>query len=173
MYLIDSHCHLNRLKLGEQTLAQAVDEAHQAGVARLMTIMCDLDEYDELGQIVAQFADAPIDVGMSVGVHPCEDADMMAQATTEHLTRLASAPSVWAIGETGLDFHYSSDLKNAQIESLIRHIEVSNLMDKPIIIHAREAKDELLEVLRAHPVKQGILHCFTEDLTMANELIRY
>jgi TatD DNase family protein len=171
MQLIDSHCHLNRLKLGDETMASALASAKEAGVVRLMSIMCDFDEYDELQRIRTDHADCGIEIGLSVGVHPCEDAKVLNAATTEKLTMLADRPEVWAIGETGLDFFHSTDFKAEQEASLIRHIEVSNALKKPLVIHARDAKEDTLRVLRDNPLDAGILHCFTEDWDMAEQLL--
>ncbi len=66
---------------------------------KFMSISVDLDDHIELAKIAARHAD----VGYTVGVHPCEDAAMMARATTDYLIAVAQADKVWALGETGLD----------------------------------------------------------------------
>lgn len=157
----DTHCHLNRLKLekydGNVNLALAA--ARDAGVHRFMAIMCDLAEYDEIKAIV----DDNPDVGMSVGVHPCENPAVMQAATVEHLVQLASDNFVWAIGETGLDYYYSTEHAEEQKASLARHIHASQQVKKPIIIHSRNAREDTIDILRVEKASHGIIHCFTED----------
>lgn len=165
---IDSHCHLNRLKLKEdETLSDALAHARAAGVGRFLAIMCDLSEYDDIRAIVQ----AEADVGMSVGVHPCEDPQAMAQATVETLCTLADDSKVWAIGETGLDYYYSKDHSETQKASFARHIHASQQIKKPLVVHSRDAKRDTIEVLSAENADHGIIHCFTEDWDMAKQAL--
>lgn len=104
---VDTHCHLTMLDLtpydGDLDLALA--QAREAGVHRFMSISVDIDDHIELAKIAARHND----VGYSVGVHPCEDPETMARATTDYLIELAQPEKVWAIGETGLDYFHSTD----------------------------------------------------------------
>ncbi|MFX9938995.1 TatD family hydrolase, partial [Acinetobacter baumannii] len=82
------------------------------------------------------------DVGYTVGVHPCEDVDIMARATTEYLTELAQSEKVWALGETGLDYYHSTDFINEQKACFARHIQASKSVRKPVVVHTRSAKHD-------------------------------
>ncbi len=159
--LIDSHCHLNRLDLTRHngSLAAALDAARAAGVTRFLAVAVDLDDHDSLMQI----AQAHAGVGISVGVHPCEDAAMLARATVANLCALGQDPCVWAVGETGLDYHYSDALKRAQWQSFAHHIEAGRQLGKPVIVHTRAACADTIAILREQRARHGILHCFTED----------
>ena len=87
---------------------------------------------------------------MSVGIHPCEDLETLNSATVERLTELASdEKAVWAIGETGLDYYWSDENKQAQKDSLARHIHASQHLKKPLIVHTREAKADTLDILQS------------------------
>ncbi len=158
---IDSHCHLNRLDLtaydGSVDLALAA--ARQVHVSAFLAVAVDLDEHAGLLQLAQRHAD----VGISVGVHPCEDPAMMARATVELLCEWGQHDKVWAIGETGLDYHYSQQHATAQRESFARHIAAGQQLGKPVIVHTRAARSDTLDVLRAEQAQHGILHCFTED----------
>jgi len=158
---IDSHCHLNRLDLSRHAggVDQALAVARQAQVSAFLAVSVDLDEYAGLLALAERHAD----VGISVGVHPCEDPEMMARATVELLCQWGQHDKVWAVGETGLDYHYSQQHAQAQRESFARHIEAGKRLGKPVIVHTREARDDTLDVLRAEQAEHGILHCFTED----------
>ena len=140
-------------------LDRALQAARDAGVTRFLAVAVDLDDCSELAAIAA----AHHDVGYSVGVHPCEDPEMMSRASIEYLCELAQAPKVWAIGETGLDFYHSTDHVAEQKACFARHIEVGKKVAKPIIVHTRSAKHDTIDLLRAEQASHGILHCFTED----------
>ena len=157
----DSHCHLNRLDLTpyDGSLNNALQAAREAGVTRFLAVAVDLEDCPQLASIAAEHND----VGYSVGVHPCEDPEMMARATVEHLSALAQDPKVWAIGETGLDFFHSVEHVAAQKSCFARHIEAGKQVKKPIIVHTRSAKADTIDLLRSEQASHGILHCFTED----------
>lgn len=159
--LIDSHCHLDRLDLSahQGSLAAALDAARAAGVQQFLAVAVDLDDH---GRLMAIAREHP-GVGISVGVHPCENLTMLQRATVETLCELGQAEEVWAIGETGLDYHYSDELKAAQQQSFAHHIQASQQLGKPVIVHCREARADTLAILREQEARHGILHCFTED----------
>lgn len=169
--LIDSHCHLNRLQsvqddtgqIDHACLDQYLQQARASGVSGFLNIAVDLDDHAALCQISARHPD----VVMSVGVHPCEDQQMLARATVETLCQLGAAGQVWAIGETGLDYHYSTELRLAQQASFERHIEAARQLDKPLIVHTRDARQDTIAILRQAQAGRGVLHCFTEDWATA------
>ena len=169
----DSHCHLNRLNLDkyEGALQGAIDAMKEAQVSRAMAIMCDFAEYDEIYRIITTHADATLNLGMSVGVHPCEDLAVLESATVERLVEMASDERVWAIGETGLDYYWSEENVQAQQASLTRHIHASQTLKKPLVIHTREAKHDTLAILKAEKAEHGIIHCFTEDWETAKQAL--
>lgn len=168
----DTHCHLNRLDLAEFNgdISNALHNASQANVHRMMAIMCDLVEYDEIYAIISQDIDG-LCLGMSVGVHPCEAIDSLEQASIETLVTMATPEHVWAIGETGLDYYWSEDNKTAQQASLARHIHASQQLKKPLVVHTREAKQDTLAILTAEKAEHGIIHCFTEDYATAKQAL--
>ena len=157
----DSHCHLNRLDLApyDGDLNRALDAARAVGVQRFLAVAVDLDDCPILADIAAQHSD----VGYSVGVHPCEDPDMMARASVEHLVKLVQDANVWAIGETGLDYFHSTEFVAAQKDCFARHIEAGKQTNKPVIVHTRSAKEDTIALMRSEQASHGILHCFTED----------
>ena len=83
----DSHCHLNRLDLTNHDgkLEGVIQAMKQANVSRAMAIMCDFAEYDEIYDIITKFGDEQLNLGMSVGIHPCEDLEVLKSATVERL----------------------------------------------------------------------------------------
>ena len=103
----DSHAHLTYLKLDHydnrpENLLKAM---YQAGVRRTIAIMCQLSEYDDIHAWVEMSADAIPDIGMSVGVHPCQDEHTLAAISPDELLKRDHG-KVWAFGETGLDYYW-------------------------------------------------------------------
>lgn len=168
----DTHCHLNRLKLDKYQgdITKALQTAKQANVHRIMAIMCNFDEYDDIYQIIQHQIDG-LTLGMSVGVHPCEDTTTLDAVTVETLTTMASPSHVWAIGETGMDSYWSQEKCHQQKNSFIKHIHASQQLKKPLIVHTREAKHDTIDILQAEKAEHGIIHCFTEDYTTAKKAL--
>lgn len=166
---VDTHCHLTMLDLSpyDGDLDAAIAQARQAGVSKIMGISVDLDDHIALSKIAARHAD----VGYSVGVHPCENAENMARATTEQLIALAQADKVWALGETGLDYFHSTDFVAEQKACFARHIHASQAVKKPVVVHTRAAKHDTVDIIRAEKSTHGILHCFTEDWATAKAVL--
>ncbi len=171
MSVIDSHCHLDLLKLDQynDSLDAALDDARQAGVSHFVSIGVDLQS----SQTALQFAQQYEDVYCSVGVHPSYHDDDE-QLTAELLLGLAQqSKAVVAIGETGLDYHYGPDSKQAQLDRFALQIDVAKTCKKPLIIHTREAKKDTIGLLTEHQARDcgAIMHCFTEDWTMAKQAL--
>ena len=166
---VDTHCHLTLLDLSpyQGDLDAALAEARAAGVSKFMSISVDLDDHILLEQIAARHDD----VGYTVGVHPCEDPQVMARATTEYLIELASKDKVWALGETGLDYFHSTDFIAEQKACFARHIHASHALNKPVVVHTRSAKHDTVDIIRAEQSTHGILHCFTEDWDTAKAVL--
>ncbi|ENV60276.1 MULTISPECIES: TatD family hydrolase [Acinetobacter] len=158
---VDTHCHLTMLDLTPYggDLDQALNEARAAGVSKFMSISVDLDDHIALSAIAARHED----VGYTVGVHPCEDVEVMARATTEYLVELAQPEKVWALGETGLDYYHSAEFVDQQKACFARHLQASKQVGKPVVVHTRSAKTDTIDIIRAEQSTHGILHCFTED----------
>ena len=164
--LIDSHCHLDfdglSNRLPEVLAAMAAND-----VAGCMTIGVTLEEAPQ----VLAIAQAHEQVFASVGVHP-EYADHQ-EPDVETLCALAQHPKVLAIGETGLDYHWHKDRPEWQRERFRVHIRAAKLLNKPLVIHTREAAEDTLAILKEEGASAvgGILHCFTESLAVAEEAI--
>ena len=166
---VDTHCHLTLLDLSpyDGDIDLAIQAAKDAGVSKMMSISVNLDDHIELSRIATRHPE----LGYSVGVHPCEDATVMARATTEYLVELAQAEKAWALGETGLDYFHSTDFIAEQKECFARHIQASKIVKKPVVVHTRSAKHDTVDIIRAEGSEHGILHCFTEDWETAKALL--
>tara|TARA_A200000159_G_scaffold122629_3_gene117098 strand:+ start:944 stop:1720 length:777 start_codon:yes stop_codon:yes gene_type:complete len=159
---VDSHCHLDRLKQNTEELAQTLAFARQRGVEHFLCVSVSVKDYPQMLSTVSGFDD----VSVSCGVHPLHQEDACDYDT---LLAAASSDKVIAIGETGLDYYYSEDTREVQIQSFIDHIKVANETNKPLIIHTRDAREDTIALLKQYKADHtiGVLHCFTEDLPMA------
>lgn len=167
--LVDSHCHLDRLKLDAYggDLDQAIDAARERGVDEMLCISVDRHNIPDIIAI----AKAHEGIYASVGEHPCDIGEE--PLTEEQLIAFADAEKVVAIGETGLDYHYSVERSEAQQESFRRHIRVANQLRKPVVVHTRNAREDTLKIIaeESDPAVAGVMHCFTEDWDMARQAL--
>lgn len=168
--LIDSHCHLDRLDLARagNSLDGLLDAARARGVGGFIAVGVDLESSRQLAALATGYPD----VYVSVGAHPLQEADI-AVPEVEALLALGRLERVVAIGETGLDNHYSAATAEWQRRSFINHMVAARELGKPLIVHTREARQDTLELLYRHacPDSGGVLHCFTEDWAMARAAI--
>jgi TatD DNase family protein len=162
---VDSHCHLDRLDLShrENGLDGIIEDAYKNNVQSILSVAVDLASSKHLPRLMAPYPQ----VFTSVGVHPLYPGDGTVP-DTETLVSLASTPKVIAFGETGLDRYYSSESFDWQCASFINHLEASKRLDKPVIVHTRDATDDTIAILASHSGEAGgVLHCFTESWEMA------
>ncbi|MBY7735264.1 TatD family hydrolase [Francisella philomiragia] len=166
--IIDSHCHLNYLKLEDISLEKVINNAKNAGIEKIVSIAVAWDEIADIEQITENFDN----VYHSVGVHPSE-LDSYQPSVDDIIVRSRHNKCV-AIGETGLDYYYNgSDTREAQINKFVNHMQAANEVNKPVIIHTRSAKQDTLDILKSENVEKcgGILHCFTEDYDMSKKAL--
>ncbi|MGB0459340.1 MAG: TatD family hydrolase [Porticoccaceae bacterium] len=169
--LIDSHCHLDRLDLSEREggLEGVIADAQARGISHLLTVAIDLESSKSLTELTAKYDH----IYSSVGVHPLQDEELPLP-TVEQITELAKLPKVIAVGETGLDNFYSADSYEWQYESFKRHLLASKQVEKPLIVHTRDARDETIKLLKQHQSNAaGVLHCFTETWDMAKAAMEF
>lgn len=167
--IIDSHCHLNYLKLNDKlTIDKVISKAKSAGVDKIISIAVIWHEIPVIKKLAEKFED----VFFSVGVHPSELNTY--QPNVDDIIKLSNHPKCIAIGETGLDFYYSGiETRYKQITKFIDHMKAAHKVSKPIIIHTRSAKKDTLEILKSENVEHcgGVLHSFTGDYNMAKQAI--
>jgi len=149
----DDHCHLHFRDAEAGAVAAAVGAAHAAGVQRLITVGCDLE--DSRAAIAA--ARAHPGVWATAGVHPHE-----ASGGIGGIEALLGEPDVVAVGECGLDFHYHHSPRTAQRQVFADQIALAHGHDLALVIHTREAWDETFDILAAEGAPgRTVFHCFT------------
>lgn len=169
---IDSHCHLNHAKLADITPSGLISAANDAGVMGMLTICCRLSEEPK---ILNSIATAHDNVWYSVGTHPHDASnDAEKQFTTQNIIDLATAhDKIIAIGESGLDYYYDFADRGDQKQSFIKHIHACNETGLPLIVHAREADRDIIDIIRTHKSSTltGVMHCFSSSPQMAREAL--
>ncbi|WNC70034.1 YchF/TatD family DNA exonuclease [Thalassotalea nanhaiensis] len=165
---IDSHCHLDRLDLSDfnNDLDSVVNAATAANVSNMLCVSVTLKEFPSMAAKTAKYDN----VQLSCGVHPLNQEDMVDEA---ELLTLADNDRVVAVGETGLDYFYAPETQEVQRDAFRKHIRVARKLNKPIIIHTRDAQEDTLSIMREEGAEQvgGVLHCFTESWEMAEQAI--
>jgi TatD DNase family protein len=167
--ILDAHCHLADPRLYPD-LDGALARAADAGVGTIVAVgAIDTIETDRL---TVEIAERHPRVFAAVGVHPHNAVDCDEPRITA-LAALARSPKVVAIGETGLDFHYMHSPADAQERALRRHLELARALDRPVMIHCRDAERHLCEIVRETglPPAGGMIHCFTGDADAAREFV--
>ncbi len=162
--ITDSHCHLDFPDF-EGELDAVVARAAEAGVTRMVTIATKLRNVPQVRAI----AEAHAPVFWAAATHPMSVADEP-MASVDALVALADHPKFVGIGESGLDYHYTADSKAAQQESLRIHIEAARQTRLPLIIHARDADDDMARILteeHAAGAYTCVMHCFTSGPALA------
>jgi TatD DNase family protein len=161
---LDSHTHLDLI---DRPVDDVMADARAAGIVRVVTIGVDL----ESSRWAAECAAAHDDVFAAVAIHPNETARAAAGAWDEVLAEIASLAKldqVRAIGETGLDYYRDSAPPQLQREWFRAHIEIAKQAGKALMIHDRDAHEDVLAILAADgPPDRVIFHCFSGDADMA------
>jgi TatD DNase family protein len=153
--LIDSHAHLTDDRLAGE-VGEVLERARGAGVSRVVTIGTTLDD----SRAAVALSKLHPDVYASAGVHPHSAEEASPEALSE-IEALAREPEVVALGETGLDYFYDNAPREAQRRSFLHHLEMGRRLDLPVVVHAREADDDVVALLReAGAGTRGVLHCF-------------
>ena len=162
---IDTHCHLDKL---DSTPEEAIIEAKQAGVQRMVTVSVDEPSLDFVSSMVQQFPE----VYGSVGFHP-HDAAELTEDLEQKIRKLAlEEKKLIAIGETGLDYHYMYSSAEVQQQVFSKQLQLAVELNLPVIMHSREAETDTLNILQEIPVPSlGVAHSFTSSFEMAKTLI--
>lgn len=164
---IDSHCHLDMAAF-DPDRPQVIERAFSQGIDRIITIGTDLDSSRKALALAITYPN----IWATVGVHP-HDAASFGPKILPRLTDLAKVPKVVAIGEIGLDFYRNLSPQKAQKETFRQLIRLARQTTLPIIIHDREAHQEVLTILREERAEEigGVFHCFSGDWEMARQCL--
>ncbi len=157
---VDSHCHLDAMGID---VADAMSAANAVGIRRVVTVGDTMESSRWCAATAASFAD----VYAAVAVHPNEAASFT-DTDAEELTKLASLPQVRAVGETGLDYYWGRVEPAIQQAAFRAHIEIAKQIGKALVIHDRDAHDDVLRILdEVGAPEHTVFHCFSGDISMS------
>lgn len=169
LFIIDSHCHLDSLDYENRhkNVDEVIENAKARGVHHFLSVCTTIGRFEAMKKLTAHRND----VSLSCGVHPLNVEDE--PFDYDKLFQFAQDPKVVAIGETGLDYHYTPETKTLQQSLFVQQIEIANKLNKPLIIHTRSAREDTMNMLEQNGAEKcgGVLHCFTEDWTMAKRAL--
>lgn len=166
--LVDSHCHLDFPDF-KNDLDGVVNRAADAGVGTMVTIGTKMSTFQNTLAIAESFPN----IFCTVGIHPHE-AETEQGGSTEELIALAAHEKVIGIGETGLDYFYEHSPKAKQQAVFRAHIAASRETQLPIVIHTRDADDDMIHILDDEMNKgafPGLIHCFSSGAELAEKAL--
>ena len=166
--VVDAHTHLDAC--GAVTAADVtamVDRAERAGVSRVITVADDL----AAARWAAQASTWDPRVWAAVAIHPTRTKDFGEPEKSE-VERLANESRVVAVGETGLDYYWDYSPHDAQQDAFRWHIDLAKRIGKPLMIHDRDAHDDVLRILEEEGApEQVVFHCFSGDEHIARRCV--
>ncbi len=165
--IIETHCHLDYLK--SKPLEEIIQEAQDQGIERIITISVEPDNFDSALSISEQFEN----VYFTQGIHP-HDAKLIKEDSLTIIQDRAKHSKMVAVGEIGLDYHYDNSPREKQKEVFRQQLEVAIKTNKPVVIHSRDADEDMIEILSEFAPRmkrKGVIHSFTSGLDLAKKAI--
>lgn len=162
---IDTHAHLMVSEF-DQDRDEVILRALDAGVEKILSLGCSVSTSEESLSFSRIFAA----VYGSVGIHPYDAAVVDDALMANYEKLLLHNSKLVAVGETGLDYHRPGSDIAGQRAALIKHFELARACDLPIVVHSREAQDDVIEILDQFKGVRGVIHCFSYDLEQAKEV---
>ncbi len=166
--LVDSHCHLD-FDSFDGDRAETLTRAFDGGVGTMVTICSYLSRFDRIRAI----AELDPRIWCTVGIHPHQVAEEQ-PATLDALLSAAQHPKVVGIGETGLDYYYDTSPRDDQAASFRIHIAAARETGLPLIVHTRDADDDMADILTEEAGKGAfpcVLHCFSSGRALAERAL--
>ena len=167
MQIVDSHCHINFPELHER-LGDVLSNARLNDVSHMLCVSVNMEDFPQVQELAQQHPH----IFASVGVHPCHQDGQ--EPTAEQLVEIAQDSKIVAIGETGLDyFRIEDEDMSWQRDRFVTHIAAANTVNKPLIIHTRNAADDTMRILKEQGADRcrGVMHCFAEDWQVAKKAL--
>ena len=168
MHIIDSHCHLDFEEF-DQDFDEVINRARENNIKGMQTICTKISNFKKILEI----ANKQENIWCSIGNHPHNTEDE--KISFEDIHHFCNSDKVIGIGETGLDYYYENSNRESQKKSFVDHIRISKETKLPLIIHARKADNEIMELLLSENNDKdirGVIHCFTSSMEMAKQALK-
>lgn len=165
MKLIDSHAHLTDEKFDD--IPQVLKNAKESGIEKVVCSAYNLSSSAEAVKLSEKYDN----IFANVGLHP-ENVDEFSEGYFSKLKELYKSPKVVAVGEIGLDYHFTSENRDFQKEIFEKQLLLANQLNLPAVIHSRDAMGDTIGILKKHKLKrENLLHCFSGSLESAKILM--
>jgi TatD DNase family protein len=161
--LIDTHCHLDEDEYDD--LEQIIEKILGSEVKVLIVSGCDIKSSNAAIELAHKYEG----IYATVGFHP-HNSTHLTEQDYKMFDKWLTDEKVIAVGEIGLDYYYDESEKDEQIEIFKRQIKIASAYNKPVIVHNRDASDDIYDILKNSGVK-GIIHCFNDTIENANKFI--
>ena len=162
----DTHAHYDDKAFDADRDAVLI-ACHESGVDYILDPGCDIESSKSALALAERFDF----IYAAVGLHP-EEISSLTDETFDRLRELAAHPKCAAIGEIGLDYYWDASQKELQKDIFRRQIELALALDKPIIVHDRDAHGDAFDIVSAYPVLRGVFHCYSGSAELAKELLK-
>jgi TatD DNase family protein len=153
--ITDSHAHIF-WKSFDEDRAEMLARAAAAGVSRMVIVGTDL----ETSRAAIELCRSETNLFPSAGIHPHDAAEATNEVRAE-IEAMCRLPECVAVGETGLDYFKEYSPKNDQFENFHWHLDLARRLDKPIIVHCRDAHEDTARLIAEYPGVRGVMHCYT------------
>lgn len=173
--MIDTHCHLDGEEFKDD-LEQVIARAREAGVQAIGVPGIDLKSCETVMALCRRYPDYCFPM---LGLHPEEVRndwkDVLQRIKISLTSHHSPLTSIIAIGEVGLDFYWSRDFEEAQLQAFEEQVRWSVELQLPLMIHCRKAQNEMVHIIKKyeHDLPGGVFHCFTGNVLEAQELLRF
>jgi len=166
MELIDTHCHIYYDDF-KNDLDEVLKRSRQNFISKLICVGVDLKSSKESINLSEKYSQ----IFATAGYHPHESKDAPLNYLTE-LEKLFKSKKVIALGEIGLDYYYNHSDKNTQNKVFIEQLKLAKILNKPVVIHCRDAEEDIIKCLKEVKNNFGVVHCFSGTEKFANELFK-
>ena len=166
--IFDSHSHYNDSSFKED-YRQVLQHIQDSGVGNVVNVGADI----ESARLAMKQADENEFMYFSAGIHPHDAIQARDEAIMAEIEEMLRHPKAVAVGEAGLDYHFDDSWSpQVQKEAFIKQIQLANKLDKPLIIHTRDAMLDTLNILEEYPLKSGVVHCYSGSRESCKQLVK-
>jgi TatD DNase family protein len=169
MNLVVTHCHVQTSRF-EQDREVVLERALEAGVDTLVCVGYDAESWRTAQRLLDRAPAGGPRLFATAGMHP-HDAKDCTPRLLDEIRGLAQTRKIVAIGECGLDFYRNLSTPEQQRDVFVDQIELANELGLPLVIHDRDAHESIIELLRAHGARGGVMHCFSGDWEFAKQCL--
>lgn len=166
MKYIDSHSHYDDEQF-DNDRDELLEQLYNKGVDKIISVGCRIEQCEA----AINLSEKHTHVYAAVGIHP-EDVDSAPENYLDRIREWSKLPKVVAVGEIGLDYHYEGYDKAKQIDIFESQLKLAKELDLPVIIHARDATLDSMEIIKKYAPLKGVMHCFSGSAETAKEVLK-